>query len=263
MTGLRVVKNVAGYDFCKLFTGSFGTLGIITQVTLKVKPCPEKFSVVRTLVKRDDFAQLCELIRYARLRPTLFLVQPDGNTTWSVYFGFEDSAAAVDWQVEHLRETLRCKLSQACSIESVISGTDAEMKVGELTQFAVIGESVTFQAILPSSQCAEFTSQAQPLVPMFQVQPAAGLVLGHLPPKVMSDDANRIIVNLRSLAGKMGGHLTLIRCPGPWRSRLQPFGPARPEWELMRKVKRAMDPSNIFQRGRFEIVEEASQIGGK
>src|SRR6185369_14097741 len=39
--GGRVVKNVAGYDFCKLLTGSLGTLGIITQLSLKVKPRTE------------------------------------------------------------------------------------------------------------------------------------------------------------------------------------------------------------------------------
>ena len=39
--GGRVVKNVAGYDFCKLLTGSLGTLGVITQLALKVKPQPE------------------------------------------------------------------------------------------------------------------------------------------------------------------------------------------------------------------------------
>ena len=41
--GGRVVKNVAGYDFPKLLTGSMGTLGIITQLTLKVRPDPRGF----------------------------------------------------------------------------------------------------------------------------------------------------------------------------------------------------------------------------
>ena len=43
--GGRVVKNVAGYDFPKLLTGSLGTLGIITQLTLKVRPIPEKSAI--------------------------------------------------------------------------------------------------------------------------------------------------------------------------------------------------------------------------
>ena len=42
--GGRVVKNVAGYDFCKLLTGSMGTLGVITQATVKLKPIPESAS---------------------------------------------------------------------------------------------------------------------------------------------------------------------------------------------------------------------------
>src|SRR6185312_5868323 len=44
--GGRVVKNVAGYDFPRLLTGSLGTLGIIAQMTLKVRPMPEASELV-------------------------------------------------------------------------------------------------------------------------------------------------------------------------------------------------------------------------
>ena len=53
--GGRVVKNVAGYDFCKLLVGSYGTLGVITQLTLKTKPRPEASALVVCDV--PDYAQ--------------------------------------------------------------------------------------------------------------------------------------------------------------------------------------------------------------
>src|SRR3989442_11277625 len=57
--GGKVVKNVAGYDMCKLFVGSLGTLGIITEVTFKMAPLPETF---RTIVVRGPLAQAAQLI---------------------------------------------------------------------------------------------------------------------------------------------------------------------------------------------------------
>lgn len=248
--GGRVVKNVAGYDFCKLFTGSFGTVGIITQVTLKVKPIPEKISLIGGEVRKEQADALIDLIRNSRLKPVVFVMEPDQKPTLIVKFGFEDSGQAVDWQHHHLREITQGMVT----LGTLYEGIEAGGAVHELVEYANAGESVTFEAHVPGSRCAEFSIQTQPLIQMMQAQPGIGVVIGHLPKKISFEDATKSIGKIRQLATSMGGHVTLSRCPAQWRSKLHPFGPSRSEWPLMRKVKQAMDPQNIFQRGRHEIL---------
>ena len=67
--GGRVVKNVAGYDLCKLFTGSFGTLGIITQVNFKLRPRPEREATIISTGTLPDLHSNARAILDARLFP--------------------------------------------------------------------------------------------------------------------------------------------------------------------------------------------------
>ena len=67
--GGRVVKNVAGYDLCKLFTGSFGSLGIITEVNFKLRPRPAREATVIETGKVDDLRASARAIMDARLFP--------------------------------------------------------------------------------------------------------------------------------------------------------------------------------------------------
>src|SRR5439155_4169236 len=60
--GGRVVKNVAGYDLCKLHVGALGTLGGISQVTLKLKPLPERTLLMSVPCAADAVAGLLELL---------------------------------------------------------------------------------------------------------------------------------------------------------------------------------------------------------
>lgn len=67
--GGRVVKNVAGYDLCKLFTGSYGTLGIITEVNFKLRPRPAREASVIATGAIADLFKSSRAILEARLFP--------------------------------------------------------------------------------------------------------------------------------------------------------------------------------------------------
>src|SRR5437588_4870798 len=74
--GGNVVKNVAGYDLCKLFTGSYGTLGLITELTFKLRPLP---AASRTVVASGSLASLISAGRkaFAQLSPAAIeLISP-------------------------------------------------------------------------------------------------------------------------------------------------------------------------------------------
>ena len=69
--GSKVVKNVAGYDLAKLFTGSYGTLGILTELTLKLKPVPmaQRF-VVTSCPSPGDLTALLSALSWCQAAPT-------------------------------------------------------------------------------------------------------------------------------------------------------------------------------------------------
>ena len=117
--GGRVVKNVAGYDLCKLLVGSLGTLGIVTQVTLKLRPLAEERAFIAIPTDAAGLDALVDKAMASRTRPVLLDVVnraagreiPDSclaDEAWTVLVGYEGNTDLVRWQMQQIVLELGC-----------------------------------------------------------------------------------------------------------------------------------------------------------
>ena len=117
--GGRVVKNVAGYDLCKLFTGSYGTLGVITEITFKLRPRPAREATVIATGKPSELVHAGRTIVDARLFPVavelissavtsrLGIHTNDSPATLLIRFAGNDKAVAyqIEQTLIHLKNS--------------------------------------------------------------------------------------------------------------------------------------------------------------
>lgn len=258
--GGRVVKNVAGYDLMKLYTGSLGTLGIIAQLTLKVKPLPEVVAAVVAPCKPEALEEILNrVLPKTATRPTVLSVANGpaaaqlGQETpaYSLVVGFEEKAATVDWQVTTLAKELPEGFARS---SSEFRGDVASGLFRRLGDFPLTSpRGLTFKANLLPAGTAAFFRRADALDPRPALVAHAGngIVFGHLPGDLGAERAKEILDGLGRMAAEWSGNVVVVRCPAEWKAVVPVWGRATPDRLVMRAVKEKLDPSRTFNPGRF------------
>jgi glycolate oxidase FAD binding subunit len=261
--GGRVVKNVTGYDVCKVLTGSWGTLAAITEVTLKVMPKAEAECtvVLRNLDERAACrAMIAALgspfdVSGAAHIPRSALRSGDGVGGLAVLGGDHATLLRIEGieaSVRHRAGLLERLLKPFGSIAILHDESQAIWSdIRDVRPFAANGPHgawTVWRIICPASSVAQF---GQALVREtggdLIYDWGGGLIWAALPPA-----ADGYAAVLRARLKPLGGHAMLFRADEEIRRRVDVFEPQPPALAaLEQRLRLSFDPNSVFNPARI------------
>jgi glycolate dehydrogenase FAD-binding subunit len=261
-SGGRVVKNVTGYDLCKLIAGSWGTLAAMTEVTIKTLPRPEteQTLLVRGLEPQRAVEAMtaavgssCDVSGAAHLPagvaariPSGEIAGAGGAVTALRLEGFAPSVA----HRKRMLEALMKPFGDLVSVGEVVSQA-LWRAVRDVTPFAASRNGVDrplWRVSTAPNRGAELAAMvAKRAEAQMLYDWAGGLIWLALDP---SDDAGAALV--RRAVAAIGGHATLIRAPASTRAAIDVFEPQDAAVAaLTKRVKESFDPKGVLNPGRM------------
>jgi glycolate dehydrogenase FAD-binding subunit len=255
-SGGRVVKNVTGYDLCKLFAGSWGTLAVMTDVTIKVLPKPETEATV--IVTELDDARACAAMAAAMGSPydvsgAAYL--PDHVAAW--FDGLPKSEATTALRLEghapsvaHRKETLAAAMKPFGPVALLDEKDSAALwrSVRTVKPFAAAAarERPLWRISTAPARGYELLATITPAAQMFYDW-AGGLIWVAMPFSAEPDAAA-----VRGAVAKIDGHAMLVRASASLRAALDVFAPEPAGVAALNKrVKESFDPKGVLNPGRM------------
>ena len=246
--GGRVVKNVAGYDMMKLFTGSYGTLGILTEVTLRVYPLPTTEGTVILTGTIDKLANVTKILLASTLTPiavdvvsTAFSQHLEISNTPSLIVKFAtipESIAQQSAQLLEIAKGLRLKggIWQGAQAAQLWSGIQTGIW-GDRPIGCKLGVRLT-AAVATIDMLGLTDNTAKGVI---HLNSGIGAI-------AITDSEH--ITPLRTHCEAAGGFLSVLQAPVDVKQQIDVWGYRGSAVPLMRQIKQQFDPFDILNPGR-------------
>lgn len=264
--GGKVVKNVTGYDLPKLITGSYGTLAVVTEITIKVLPAQEDArtlivvgqtaaDAVRTMTgvlqSTADASAACFLPRGISVPGIAGPASISADAPLTA-FRLEGVGPSVEFRLSRLREQLQSVGSIA--VLDLESSLHFWRSIRDVAPLAGDSSGSLWRISVPPSRGAEVLTKIQEGLPGSRafLDWGGGLIWLHVPHAADISRALECEQKIRLVLAHSGGHATLIRAPAEVRRNVNVFQPqAAALAALSKRVKLQFDPKRVLNPGRM------------